>query len=250
MFKSSSSNVLLIQLCSLAVSVLGIYNYTLGVGELTTVLIFYFLYCGIGVGMMLHRYYSHKSFTFRSAIVQKLFTAITVLAGRGSPIGWVYVHREHHAYSDTDKDPHAPNSLSMLLPHITKVEKVNLRLVKDLLDKENIFINDWYMLIHIVFVTALTIVNPWLTVFVWAIPVFVTATMMDVSTYYNHMLGYKNFDSRDNSKNNWIFGYSMFGEGWHNNHHSNPKEITTKIKWWEFDPISWIIRLTKETNVL
>jgi len=250
MFKSSSINVLLIQLCSIIVSGLGIYTYTLGLIEISTILTFYFLYCGIGVGMMLHRFYSHKSFEFKSTIIQKLFTVITVLAGRGSPIGWVYVHRHHHAYSDTEKDPHAPNNILMLLPHKTKVEKVNLRLVKDLLDKENIIINDWYMLIHIVVVLILTIVNPWLTVFVWALPVCITATMMDVSTYYNHTLGYKNFVTKDNSKNNWLFGYFMFGEGWHNNHHSNPKSVTTKIKWWELDLISWIIRLTKETKVL
>lgn len=244
MFKSSSNGILSIQLISAVLSAIGIHFYSLGLQELSTVLIFYFLYCGIGVGMMLHRFYSHKSFQFKSSAVQKLFTACAVLAGRGSPIGWVYVHREHHAYSDTDKDPHAPTTKTMLLPHKTSVsDKVNLRIIRDLLDKENVFINDWYMLIHIVFAVLLTMINPWLTVFVWAVPVFITATMMDLSTYFNHTIGYRNFNSRDNSKNNWLFGYAMFGEGWHNNHHHNPKLVSTKIKWWEFDLIGKVINL-------
>jgi fatty-acid desaturase len=244
MFKSSSNAILTIQIVSMMLTTVGIYFYGLGMLEILTALIFYFLYCGIGVGMMLHRFYSHKSFSFKSNVIQKLFTACAVFAGRGSPLGWVYVHREHHAYSDTTRDPHAPTSKAMLLPHRTLIEeKINLRIIRDLLDKENIFINDWYMLIHIVFVVMLTMANPWLTVFVWAVPVFVTATMMDVSTYFNHTLGYRNFDSRDNSKNNWLFGFTMFGEGWHNNHHHNPKLTSTKIKWWEFDLIGKIINL-------
>jgi len=243
MFKSTSNSVFLVVLCALVISSIGIYFYTLGLKEIVTVLIFYFLYFGVGVSMMLHRFYSHKSFTFKSVIVQKLCTIITVLAGRGSPMGWVYVHRVHHAYSDTDKDPHPPNSPMMLLPHRTKVEKINLRLIKDLLNKENIFINDWYVLIHIVFVLALTLINPWLTVFVWAIPVCITGSMMDVVTYCNHFIGYRNFETKDNSRNIFILGYLALGEGWHNNHHANASNYSFQHKWWEFDPIALIIKI-------
>jgi len=99
------------------------------------------------------------------------------------------------------------------------------------------------VLIHIVFVLALTLINPWLAVFVWAVPVCVTASMMDISTYCNHVVGYRNFDTKDHSKNSLLFGYLMFGEGWHNNHHANASNHSFQHKWWEFDPTALIIKI-------
>jgi stearoyl-CoA desaturase (delta-9 desaturase) len=36
------------------------------------------------------------------------------------------------------------------------------------------------------------------------------------------------------------------GEGWHNTHHAKPYLWNQGIKWWEFDPPSWIIRVIKK----
>ena len=247
MFKATSNKIFSIQICSIILSAIGIYVYGLGIEEIATFFIFYFLFCGVGLSMMLHRFYAHKSFTFKSPIVEKLYILIMILAGRGSPIGWVYVHREHHAYSDTSKDPHKADTLLMLLPHVTKVKNINLRVVRDLLDKENIFIDKWYLLFHIIFVSILTIINPWLTVFVWALPVCLTATMLDLSTYGNHVenlpLSYRNFETKEYSRNSLMFGYLMFGEGWHNNHHAKASASSFKRKWWEFDPVGSIIKI-------
>jgi stearoyl-CoA desaturase (delta-9 desaturase) len=42
------------------------------------------------------------------------------------------------------------------------------------------------------------------------------------------------------SQNNFVLGYLGWGQGWHNNHHHDPKsyDFGTNIsgKWWEFDP--------------
>jgi stearoyl-CoA desaturase (delta-9 desaturase) len=54
------------------------------------------------------------------------------------------------------------------------------------------------------------------------------------------LIGYRNFETNDNSRNNVIFGYLGWGQGWHNNHHHDPKsfDFGTGVsgKWWEFDP--------------
>ena len=38
-----------------------------------------------------------------------------------------------------------------------------------------------------------------------------------------------------------------WGEGWHNNHHHNPKRATFGERWWEIDVSGWIIRLVKKS---
>lgn len=248
-FRSSALAVSFIQLTSTALAIAGIYFYGFGIVEIFTACFFYFIYCGLGIGMMYHRYFSHKSFEFKNRYVKNLFILFSLLAGRGSPIGWVHVHREHHAFSDTDRDPHSPKykSWRILFPHLLHLgENFNIKLVKDLLSKSHRQINNYYMLIVLTYVVVLSLINPWLTIFVWAVPVALTAWMMDISTISNHTLGYTNFATSDNSKNNPVFGYLMFGEGWHNNHHKHAASVSNKVRWWEFDLISVVIHFVKK----
>ena len=36
----------------------------------------------------------------------------------------------------------------------------------------------------------------------------------------SHMWGYRNYETKDDSRNLWWVGLLAFGEGWHNNHHA------------------------------
>ena len=93
----------------LAGTIYGLVTYELTLPYLLLSLLFYFIFSGLGVGMMLHRYYTHNSFEFKSDFLRKVLTYIGLLAARGSIIGWVYVHRMHHKHSDTGDDPHIRN---------------------------------------------------------------------------------------------------------------------------------------------
>lgn len=253
LFRSSSLGVSLIQFISTVVGLFGIFYFSIGYIEVLSILLFYFLYCGIGIGLMYHRYFSHKVFEFKSPVIEFLFTAISILSGRGSPIGWVHVHREHHGFSDTDKDPHSPKfkGIKIFFPHLLSLgENFNIRLVKDLLTKEQRWINNFYLLINFVYALILCIISPWALIFLWAIPISLTAWMMSFSTYLNHTNGYQNFETNDHSKNNWFFGYTMFGEGWHNNHHKYPREATTKVKFWELDIIGAVILFLEKISLI
>jgi stearoyl-CoA desaturase (delta-9 desaturase) len=59
----------------------------------------------------LHRYASHGMFTL-SRGWERFFHLLTYLFQGSSyliPSGYAYLHRAHHAYSDTAKDPHSPH---------------------------------------------------------------------------------------------------------------------------------------------
>jgi stearoyl-CoA desaturase (delta-9 desaturase) len=51
--------------------------------------------------------------------------------------------------------------------------------------------------------------------------------------------GYQNFDTQDDSRNNWLVGLVGNGEGWHNNHHAEPNCATHGRRWYELD-VSYI----------
>jgi stearoyl-CoA desaturase (delta-9 desaturase) len=52
-------------------------------------------------------------------------------------------------------------------------------------------------------------------------------------------LGYKNFDTDDDSVNVWWVSFLTTGEGWHNNHHAFPGSARHGFKPHEVDP-AWI----------
>ena len=58
-----------------------------------------------------------------------------------------------------------------------------------------------------------------------------------------HLWGYRNYDTGEDSRNNMLVGILTNGEGWHNNHHADPRPARHGHLWWEFG-LNWaVIRL-------
>ncbi|MFM7834743.1 MAG: fatty acid desaturase, partial [Planctomycetaceae bacterium] len=64
-----------------------------------------------------------------------------------------------------------------------------------------------------------------------------------------HLWGYRNYDTRDASRNLWWVAILAYGEGWHNNHHAHPAIAPAGHKWWEVDLTWWSIRLLKTVGL-
>lgn len=248
---STSRNINILSLIVTFVVLVGIFNLSFTTFNIIVTVISFYIFNILGNWMTLHRYYSHNSFEFKYSIIKWFFTLLAVLSGRGSPLGWVYLHRKHHAYSDTEKDPHSPKYLGYKIfgfGHYKKQEKESMQIfmVKDLMTKEQLFIHKWYMIIVLSFVTLLACINIEILYFAWVLPVFLVQLSQTNFNYFGHTTGYRNFETRDNSKNNiWLFPF-ILGEAWHNNHHHNPKNVSTTVKRFEIDPIYWVISLIKK----
>ena len=56
--------------------------------------------------------------------------------------------------------------------------------------------------------------------------------------YFAHVVGYRNFDLANTSKNLFpFFDFFLWGEAYHNNHHKYAGRPNHAIKWFEFDPM-------------
>jgi stearoyl-CoA desaturase (delta-9 desaturase) len=53
-----------------------------------------------------------------------------------------------------------------------------------------------------------------------------------------HSLGYRNTDTRDQSRNIVPIAIVIGGEELHNNHHAFPRSARFSVNWWELD-VSW-----------
>jgi fatty-acid desaturase len=250
-YGSTSKNIHILTLSITLLAVLGLFAFEFTyISVLITVISFYALNI-LGNWMMLHRYYAHKSFTFKYELVRKLFTVLTVLAGRGSPLGWSYIHRQHHAYSDTEKDPHSPKHLGFKLfgfGHYKGMEQEQMKLflVKDLMDQEQLFIHKYYILIVLGLIAPVAIYDIQLLYFLWILPAFLVHISQNMFNYIGHMYGYRNFETKDDSRNCvWLFPL-ILGEAWHNNHHGNAKSCSTTHSKYELDPLMTLVSLVRK----
>ena len=58
-----------------------------------------------------------------------------------------------------------------------------------------------------------------------------------------HLWGYRNYETDEDSRNNFVVGMISNGEGWHNNHHADPRSARHGHRWWELDNTWLTIRL-------
>jgi len=65
-----------------------------------------------------------------------------------------------------------------------------------------------------------------------------------------HMYGYRNYDTPDVSTNNWLVALLAHGEGWHNNHHADPRAASHGHRWWELDMSWWVIRTLEALGII
>jgi fatty-acid desaturase len=64
-----------------------------------------------------------------------------------------------------------------------------------------------------------------------------------------HLWGYRNYETDENSRNNVFVGLISNGEGWHNNHHAQPRSAAHGHRWGELD-VTWItIWLMKQARL-
>lgn len=250
-YLSATANTITnVQLFTGIASVAGLFFANFTATNILITVAFFYIYSILGISITLHRYYTHKAFEFKHPALKWLFTLFALLAGRASILGWVYVHRLHHTNTDNDKDPHSPLTIGYKLfgfKHIEeKSEKMKIFLVKDLMTKEHIWINNYYLTVIIGWIVLMGLVDPSLIYFTWILPAFIVQLSQNNFNYFAHKNGYRNFETKDMSTNNaWLFPF-ILGDAWHNNHHGQPAVSTTQVKWWEIDPAEWIISLVKK----
>jgi fatty-acid desaturase len=226
---------------------------------LITCVILVFVTGALGITACYHRLLTHRSFK-TPKWVEYVLTCFGCLALQGGPISWVATHRLHHKESDEEPDPHTPlvsflwSHIGWLLftdPQLDRYDKLR-RFAKDL-DKDRVirFFQKTFVPIYLAFAALLflvgTLIGGWylgLSLLVWG--TFVRTVWVWHATWLvnsaTHLWGYRNYITKDNSRNTWWVALITFGEGWHNNHHADQRSAAHGHRWFEFDLTYWIIR--------
>lgn len=213
-----------------------------------------FLINNIGASAGLHRYFSHYSFK-TGKIRHWIIGFLSTISTQGSIIHWVAMHRIHHRHSDTDLDPVNPKKIGFWksffgIVDSNEYQRINTNLVKDLLrDTTVLWYHNWYWPIILLYIAILASINPMLVLSCYWMPLAMVRFTYGINNTVNHgyfnMIGYRNFNSNDCSKNSILFHFlTLFtGESLHNNHHNDASHYSFRKKWFEIDPTAIFIKL-------
>ena len=201
----------------------------------------------------LHRYAAHQTFTMSKFAEKVCFFLTWLTQGSNylSAYGYGVMHRMHHAYADTEKDPHSPkydnNLFSMMWRTKNTYQDINNKRISieekftknvpqwkrfDAFASSKISRLTWAILYIVFFVFFATAWWQWLLL---PITFFMAPIHGVIINWFAHIYGYVNFKVSDTSKNLLPFDFLMMGEGYHNNHHAHGGRANFGVKWHEVD---------------
>ena len=208
-----------------------------------------------------HRYASHRMFSMTRR-AERAFHFLTYLAHGSSylsPRAYAILHREHHAYSDTERDPHAPgrfgNAMAMMwstavryAAHVRGTSAVEARFLGGypdwpLLDRVG---SSWTGRIAwgaVYGLGYLWLATAWWQFLLLPIHWFMGPIHGAIVNWCGHRYGYRNFATDDASRNSLPIDFLVMGELFQNNHHRASGRLNFAARRFEFDPTYAVARL-------
>ncbi len=213
----------------------------------------YFLATSLSITMGYHRLFAHTTYKTHTAIrfLLLFFGAATF---EQSALKWSSQHRQHHQFTDTDKDPHN-STRGFWYTHIGWIlfykHRVNQDNVKDLLrDKlvmhQHEYYNLWSGAAGVVLPLLIGLsTGHLLSAFLMTVclRIFLVMNTAFFINSYAHMVGAKTYNPNESARDHWLGALLTNGEGYHSFHHRFPNDYRNGIRWYHWDPSKWLIYL-------
>jgi len=204
----------------------------------------------MAVTLYLHRDQAHRSLDLHPALRHFFRFWIWCTSGMLTR-EWVAVHRKHHAFCETEGDPHSPQiyGLKKVLlegAELYRIEKNNPETVgkygrgtpDDWLENKLYLRFPYAGILFMLCMDLLLFGVPGLTIFaiqMMSMPLFAAGVINGLG----HHSGYRNFECDDAATNLVPWAFLIGGEELHNNHHAFPTSAKFSVRRWEFD-IGWM----------
>jgi fatty-acid desaturase len=227
--------------------------------------------CGLfGINLCYHRLLTHRGLKCPKWL-EHAMVIIAMSCFQETPARWVAIHRLHHQFADRRPDPHSPlasffwGHIGWILVNQPELSRLGIyqRYARDILrDRFYVALERHHGLIWINLLqmplffaagfiagslsgeTAHGAAQTGLSVLLFG--VFVrTVAVWHITWAVNsvtHLWGYRNYETDEDSRNNIMVGLIANGEGWHNNHHADPRSARHGHRWWEIDNTYLTIR--------
>lgn len=208
------------------------------------------------VTIYLHRCQAHRALDLHP-IVSHVFRFWLWMSTGMVTKEWAAIHRKHHAKVETDEDPHSPvtKGIKKVFFEGAELYRAEAKVKETMVRYGQGTPDDWIerhiyskhsakgialMLIVDVILFGIPGISMWAVQMAW-IPFWAAGVVNGIGHYF----GYRNFESKDASRNVFPIGFFIGGEELHNNHHAYATSAKFSAKWWEFD-MGWLVIRTLE----
>jgi stearoyl-CoA desaturase (Delta-9 desaturase) len=206
-----------------------------------------------------HRYAAHRAFTMNRFWERffYIFAYITQGSSYMSPRAYGILHRTHHAYADTDRDPHSPKHFSNVFSMMWHTKIAYAEIMDDKVESEERFIKnlpDWpgmdkwaqsytnrIMFGVLYFGFYLLFAEHWWMFALVPVHILMGPVHGSIINWFAHKYGKVSFKVNNTSRNFIPIDVFMLGENYHNNHHKFPSKANFGVKWYEVDPIYYVM---------
>jgi len=215
-----------------------------------------------------HRYAAHGAFSMNKFWERFFYVIAYITQGSSyvSPRAYAVMHRMHHAYTDTEKDPHSPKYDKNIFKLMWRGRQVSKGIYFHTIEVEPRFLKnlpDWPLLDKIA--NSLVSRLGWIAIYVsiyivyapsawWYLLLPIHIIMLPIQgtiiNWFAHKYGSVNFKMKNTSTNLFKLDLLMMGEGYHNNHHKNPSSTNFGFRWYELDPTYGIIRFLNFLKII
>jgi stearoyl-CoA desaturase (delta-9 desaturase) len=215
-----------------------------------------------------HRYAAHGAFTMSKGWERFFFILTFLFQGSSylSTRAYAIMHRMHHAFADTEHDPHSPSYSKNIFDMMWQTYKVYAGIYSEETKVDAKFtknVPDWRAFDRFAGSTGVRLL--WVAAYIWFYAAFATSPWLwvllpfqivmspvhgAVVNWFAHKYGYKNFKMKNTAENLLIVDVLMLGESYHNNHHKHPSSINFGYRWHEIDPIYPVILLFNKLGIV
>jgi len=211
---------------------------------------------GVGITAGYHRLFAHRAYKARQP-----FKFIIMMLGSGAVEGsvrwWCRDHRAHHRYTDTNKDPYNAGH-GFWYSHIgwmlMKQDPTNIgrASIEDL--NQDPWIR-WQHKYYIYIALFMGVLFPTLIAGLfwgdWAGGYFFAGVLRLCFVHHStfmvnslaHYLGTSSYADDHTPRDSIVTAVLTLGEGYHNFHHEFPQDYRNAIRFYQYDPTKWTIRL-------
>jgi stearoyl-CoA desaturase (Delta-9 desaturase) len=209
---------------------------------------------GVAITAGYHRLFSHR--TYKAHPVARVILGLLGASNfEGSVLDWCTDHRNHHLYTDTDRDPYSIKRgfwhAHMGWLFTLDTTKRDFSNVEDLdADPFLHFCHKYYVPVAIFMGFIVPMLFAGLLWGDWLGGLLIGGALrigfnQQVTFCINsicHMFGKRTYSDKQTACDNWITAVITYGEGYHNYHHQFPLDYRNGVRYFHYDPAKWLIK--------
>jgi stearoyl-CoA desaturase (Delta-9 desaturase) len=239
---------------------------------MTAVIVFFLCHWFLSLffhSFYLHRYASHKMYNTNRKWEKVFYFTTWFVLGSSYLVPRAYgiLHRMHHEYSDTEKDPHSPHFFEDIWRMMIHTARIFSNIVSGKSAPEETFtqayLPEWdrldkfgnSMITRLLFGVGYTLFYIFFAPSYWFFLLLPIHFLMGpiqgaIVNWCGHKYGYRNYENGDHSRNSTPFGLLLMGELFQNNHHHQKDNANFARKWFEFDTTYLVMRVLNKMRII